>query len=159
MRNRGQGMGTVPASCFLFPVSCCLLLLAGCPDNRSAPPSPAASSAQPTRPQRPPKPINLATATTADLRDSLDRLGWSIAADLSTEFDSCKSSVLEITRGDLRGRVTLHDCSDEYDARRKQTANARDDVFVERVNGKMLETTIPQSKDEGHRLHAALLGR
>lgn len=82
-----------------------------------------------------------------------------MAGDLSTEFDSCKSSVLELTRGELHGRVTLHDCSDEYDARRKQTASVREDTFVERVGGKMLETTVTESKDEGRKLHAALLGR
>jgi len=149
-----------PVACCLLPVACSLLLLAGCPEPNKTSPAPAVSAApQPARPARPPKPIALPTATTADLRDSLDRLDWSVSSDLSTEFDSCKSSVLEITKGELRGRVTLHDCSDEYDARRKQTASARDDVFVERVGGKMLETTIAQSKDDGRKLHAALLGR
>ncbi len=139
-------------------VACCLLLM-GCTEPGKSSPAPAVSSAQqPARPARPPKPIALATATTADLRDSLDRLGWAVSSELSTEFDSCKSAVLEVSKGDVRGRVTLHDCSDEYDARRKQTASARDDVFVERVGGKMLETTIAQSIDDGRKLHAALLG-
>jgi len=123
----------------------------------ASPPSPSASAAP--RPPRPPKPISLPTATSADLREALDRLGWSVGSDLSTEFDSCKSTVLDVSRGDHHGRVTLHDCSDEYDARRKQTATIADDTVVDRVGGRMLETTVTGNRAEATKLHAAVLGR
>lgn len=143
----------------LTALALALCTSSGC-DNKTpsaSPPSPSASVAP--RPPRPPKPISLPTATSAELREALDRLGWSVGSDLSTEFDSCKSTVLDVSRGDHHGRVTLHDCSDEYDARRKQTATIADDTVVDRVGGRMLETTVTGNRAEATKLHAAFLGR
>lgn len=130
--------------------------------RQNDPPAHADAAAVATASTPPPAPKNLSVAklTLDDVRAGVARSGWQAKADLSTEFDSCKATQLDVGKGQIEGRVQLYACTDEYDARRRETVvkNSEDGV-IEREVGRMLEVIVRGHKDEAQKLFAGILGR
>jgi hypothetical protein len=147
----------------------CVLTLAcanGCcqqPSGDQPAPAHSADVAAPTAAPLPPPPKNLTISklTLDDVRAGIQRSGWAVKAELSTEFDSCKASQLDVGKAQVEGRVQLYACSDEYDAKRRETSvkNSNEDGVIEREAGRMLEVIASGHKDDAQKLFAGILGR
>lgn len=119
----------------------------------------AAATAAPAAPA--PKNLTISKLTVEELRAGIQRVGWAVKADLSTEFDSCKATQLDVGKAQVEGRVQLYNCSDEYDAKHRETSvkSSTEDAVIEREAGRMLEVIVRGHKDEGQKLFAGILGR
>jgi hypothetical protein len=151
------------------PSSCALILAcaSGCcqqpSSDRQAPLANSADVAAPQTVPAPPAPKNLTISklTLDDVRAGVQRSGWAVKADLSTEFDSCKATQLDVSKPQVEGRVQLYTCSDEYDAKRRETSvkSSTEDAVIEREAGHMLEVIASGHKDDAQKLFAGILGR
>lgn len=142
-------------------------LIAACCNSpspeRKAAPSASAAPSQAELPPLPPAPKNLSIGklTADDVRNGIRRAGWSLTAELGTQFDSCKITQFDVRKGGAEGTAQLHECTDEYDARRRESAvkNAGDDVVIEREAGRMFEVRVQGDGAEARKLFGSVLGR
>jgi hypothetical protein len=126
-------------------------------------PAPDAAPSQPAAlpPTPAPKNLSIGKLGADDVRAGVQRAGWSVTAELGTQFDSCKTSQLDVRKGSLEGTAQLHDCADEYDAKRRESAvrSGGDDQVIERQGGHMFEVQVRGDGAEAKKLFAAVLGR
>jgi len=143
------------------------LVTCGCCEGASSEHTPsaqeAAASSQPAAPKPAPSPKNLSIGklTADDVRGGVERAGWSVTAELGTQFDSCKTTQLDVRKGSQEGTAQLHECTDEYDARRRETAvkNGSGDAVIERAGGRMFEVQVKGDGAEARKLFSEVLGR
>ncbi|MBI5536680.1 MAG: hypothetical protein HY898_28430 [Deltaproteobacteria bacterium] len=130
-------------------------------DRETPSQAPDAAAATATPPAPAPKNLAIGKLTLDEVRAGIQRSGWKVTADLSTEFDSCKATQLDVSKAQVEGRVQLYACSDEYDAKRRETSvkGSSEDTVIEREAGRMLEVMVRGHKDDAQKLFAGILGR